>query len=233
MTYEQGTVMIANMALTAMGLRTINSMDQDNDSASLLKLYYPIVLRRILSEYDWNFARQTKNLLQVVNDVEYKNYEYTFQLPDHFVSARRVRPEQAYWEIYDNSTLCINTVAYETIDVLDPDDYEIINQEERAFVELTYTRDDIDPMKMNAGFSQYLAFSLADEVSYMLTSDMNVSQMVLSKSNAFQAIAQVEDSTNTRMKERTEKKPWYRDLSEYYSEKYRDGGPNATEDFIK
>jgi len=109
---------------------------------------------------------------------------------------------------------------------------EVIQQTE-LFMELTYTKDDIDPMKMNPGFTQYLAYSLAQEVGFMLTGDLNVTQMVLNLANSYQAIAHVEDSTKSRREEYGEKPPWFRDDRAYFARRYRDGGPNATEDFTE
>ena len=231
MNYEQGRTMICNMALTQLGLEMIENLDQQNDPAKLMKLYYPIVLRRILSEYDWNFARKTLDVTEVTPDIQYKNYDYSFQLPEDFLVARRVRPEQNYWEIYDNDTLVLNTPAQRMINVLDPDDYNVVNEELQYYVELTYTRNDVDAMKMNAGFLQYFAYSLAQETGFMLTGDIGVVQMVLNLSNSYQSIAHVEDSTNTRMREPNERPPWHRNHKDYIEQKYRDGGPNATEEF--
>lgn len=231
MNYDQGETMIANMALTAMGNEMIDSFSQLNDSAKLMKLYYPVVLKRILSEYDWNFARRTVDIFEVSPTDEYKNYDYSFQLPEDFVAAKRVRPEQIYWEIYDNDTLRCNRVATRSIDVLNPDNPDEVIQEDQNYLELTYIKNDIDPMKMNPGFSQYLAYSLAQETAFMLTGDLGVTQMVLNLANSYQAIAHVEDSTNTKKQEYGEKLPWFRDTREYYARRYRDGGPNATEDF--
>lgn len=231
MNFYQGQVNIANMALTALGLDMIESFEQNNSPAKLMKLYYPIILQRILSEYDWNFARRTVDITQVEPVDEYKNYDYAFGLPEDFVAVQRIRPEQLYWEIYDNDTLRCNTPAERTKDVLDPDNYENVLQETEYYMELTYTKDDVDPMKMSPGFAQYLAYSLAQETGFMLTGDLNVTQMVLNFANSYQAIAHVEDASRTKRKEYGEKKPWFRDDAAYYARRYRDGGPNATEDF--
>jgi len=230
MNYEQGVTKLANYALNAIGIDMINSIDQNSDSARQVKEYYEIILRRILSEYDWNFARRTVDIFEVVPPDEYKNYDYAFGLPEDFVAARRVRPEQ-YYEIYDNDTLRCNNPAERVVIVLDPADPNNTIEAKQNYMELTYTKYDIDPMKMNPAFFQYLAYSIAQEIAFKLTGDMNITQMVLNLANSYQAIAHVEDSTNSRMKEDGEKPFWYRNERDYWARRYRDGGPYATEDF--
>lgn len=233
MTYALGVTKIVNMALTSIGKEMIENIDQKNDSAMLMKMYYPIVLKRVLSEYDWNFARRTVDLSQVTPPDEYKNYKYSFVLPEGYVAARRVRPEQ-YYEIYDNDTLRLNHVVTKTVDVLDEGDYTVIRQDTVEYVELTFTWEQPDPMKYNPGFSQYLAYSLAHETAFMLTGDTGLTQMALSLANSYQVAAQVEDATIARARfEPKEKPPWYLKKRGYLRKLYRDGGPYATEDFYK
>ena len=232
MNYEMGATKIANFALNIIGKDMINSIEQDTESARQIKEYYDIVLKRILSEYDWNFARRTVDIYLVDPQDEYKNYTYAFDLPADYVAARRIRPEQ-YYEIYDNDTLRCNHSAEREVEVVDPEDHTKRIKQTQYYLELTYTKGDIDPMKMNPAFFQYFAASLAQEVAFFLTGDMNVMQMALSLSNSYQAIAHVEDASISRFKEYGEKPYWYINQSRYYSERYRDGGPNATEDFIK
>ena len=230
MMYELGVTKLANFALNAIGIDMINSIDQEVDPARQIKEYYGVVLKRVLSEYDWNFARRTVDIYEVIPPDEYKNYDYAMGLPDNFVAARRVVPEQ-YYEIYDNSTLRCNIVAERTVEVLDPADRSHTIPAVQKYIEMTYTKLDIDPMKMNAGFFQYLAYSIAQEIAFMLTGDTSITQMILNLANSYQAIAHVEDSTNSRHKEYGSKPYWYRNTSDFYSRRYRDGGPDATESF--
>ena len=230
MTIDQGQTKLANMALTAIGLERIVNMDQENDSASYMKDYYPIVLRRILSERDWNFARRTVDLSGVIPIDEYKNYKYTFSLPEDYVAARRVRPEQ-YYEIYDNTTLRCNEVASKIVESVDPADYNKIIKKAVNFVELTYTKVTEDPMTFNPAFFQYFAYSLASEVAFMLTGDQGVVASVIGLNNSFQTIAYVEDSNRSRFKNDGKEMPWHMNRRDALAYKYRDGGPRGTEDF--
>ena len=232
MNYEMGKTKIANYALNIIGKEMVNSIEQDTESARQINEYYDIVLKRILSEYDWNFARRTIDIFEVVPGDDYKNYDYAFGLPANYVAARRVRPEQ-YYEIYDNDTLRCNNPAERVVEVVDPEDSNKSIEATQRYMELTYTKSDIDPMKMNPAFFQYFAASLAQEVAFFLTGDMNVMQMALTLANSYQAIAHVEDASISRYQEYGEKPFWYRNHKEYYARRYRDGGPNATEDFLK
>lgn len=230
MNFEQGITKVGNFALTALGLEMIDSIEQNNDSAMYIKEYYDIVLRRILSEYDWNFARRTLDIFEVSPPDQYKNYDYAFGLPDNFIAPRRVRPEQ-YYEIYDNDTLRCNKPTSRTVQVLDPADPNNTIDALQNYIEITFTKGDIDPMKMNPGFFQYLAYSIANEVGLMLTGSLQIVQTVLALANSYQAIAHVEDSTNSRFNESGEKPYWYLNKQDHLARKYRDGGPDATEDF--
>lgn len=230
MTYEQGVTKVTNFALTALGLERIQSIDQEVDSASLMKEYYPIILKRLLGEYDWNFARRTLDLTEYSPQDIYKNYEYTFVLPADCVAARRVRPEQ-YYEIYDNDSLRCNTAVQKTVQITSADNYEVLEEHIVNYVELTYTRLCQDPMKFNPAFFQYLAYSMAIETAWMLTADTAVVNMVTQLGNSYQVIAQVEDNTISRKDGSGEKPYWARNKRDYFRNRYRDGGPNATEDF--
>jgi hypothetical protein len=229
--YNQGTVDIANMALTALGMEMISGFDEKNDSAKTMKMYYPIILRRLLVEYDWNFARRTVDLTEYTPPDSYKNYEYSFVLPENYIAARRVRPEQ-YYEIYDNDTLRCNKVANRNVESLIPGSATETEITIQNYVEMTYTSDAQDAMKFNPGFIQYMAYSLATDTGFFLTGDPGVVQMVTGLANAHQVIAYVEDATIARARFQPKEKPyWYRNRSLYYKELYRDGGPDATEDF--
>jgi len=232
MEFNQGHIEVSNMALFAIGVDRITSFDQDTDSSMLCKMYYPIVEKRILAEYDWNFARRTVDIYEVETNDEYKNYKYSFNLPADYVAARRVRPEQ-YYEIYDNDTLRCNRCGVKTVEYVSEEDYNIVIEREVNFLELTYTKNYPDPMKYNPAFMQYLAYSIASEIAFMLTGDKSVVQMAIDLSNSYQDIARVEDASISRWEEYGEKPYWYMNKRDYYLKRYKDGGPNATEDFFK
>ena len=214
MTIEQGQTKVANMALTALGLERIENMDQKNDSASYMKDYYPIVLRRILAERDWNFARRTVDIYPTNPPTVYKNYQLAFALPEDYVAIQRLAPEQ-YFEIYDNDKLVCNT-HLEREEETEGDPIIV------KYVELTYTMVAEDPMKFSPGFFQYFAYSLASEVAFMLTGDNNIMNTVLALNNSYQTIAYVEDSRRARYSQDYGKLPWHRNKTPYYAHRYRD-----------
>ncbi|RKX49379.1 MAG: hypothetical protein DRP32_05255, partial [Thermotogae bacterium] len=225
MNYSQGSVDIANMALTALGLDMISGFDEKNDPAKYMKMYYPLVLRRILADHDWNFARRTVDLTEYRPPDQYKNYEYAFVLPENFVATLRVRPEQ-YFEIYDNDTLRCNKANSRTVQVLRAGSASIFDDHIQEYVEMTYTSEAQDAMKFNPAFAQYFALSLAIDTGFMLTGDRNVLQDVTGLGNSYQTIAFVEDATISRANfEPDEKPPWYMNRRDYYAKRYRDGGP--------
>lgn len=231
MNFDQGAVNVANMALTALGKDKISGFEERNDSADLLKLYYPVILRRILSEHDWNFARRTVDLSEYSPTDEYKNYDYTFVLPENYIAARRVRPEQ-YYEIYNNSSLRCNRVSERIVQVLREGSSTVFDDHVQKYVELTYTIAAQDAMTFNPAFTQYFAYSLAIDTGFMLTGDLNVVRYVTELGNSYQTIAFVEDASISRAAFEPKEKPyWYRNRNQYYATRYRDGGPDATEDF--
>lgn len=220
MTIEQGKTVLANMALTAIGLERISNLDQNNDSASYMKDYYPVVLKRLLAERDWNFARRTVDIYRVFPIDEYKNYDYVFSLPEDYVALQRVRPEQ-YFEVYDNIYLVCNKPDEKTIIITAGESLET-EEQVIPFIELTYTKYNEDPMTYSPGFYQYFAYSLASEVAFMLTGDQNIMGTVLSLNNSYQTIAYVEDARVSRHSQPYGNLPWYRNKSEYYKKRYRD-----------
>jgi len=228
MKYEQGVTRIANLALTALGLERITNINQENDSAMLMKEHYELTLRTLLGERDWNFARRTIDLTQLNEPDMYKNYEYSFSLPADFIASRSIVPEQ-YYEIYDNDTIRLNRALTKIERVIDANDYTVFNEYEVKYVELTYTMMAEDPMKYNPAFIQYFAYTLAADTGFMLTGDMSVVNMVVQMANSFQIKAYVEDGYISRHKEYGEKRPWYRDHSRYYALRYRDRRLHETE----
>jgi len=230
MIYEHGITKVANFALTALGKDRIQSIDQDNDSANIIKMYYAVILNKILTDYDWNFARRTVDLTQVVPRDEYKNYRYSFALPSDFAGVRRVIPEQ-YYEIYDNATLRLNAPATRTVQVVGETIDDIIDVEQE-FVELTYTKNDLDPMKMNSSFILYLAYSIAAETCIIFTGNLELDGYIKSLASKYGVEAEMADSTKSRHIEYGEKPPWSYNRNDYYRERFRDGGPYATESFL-
>lgn len=79
---------VCNAALLMLGDKTIQSLDQQNNTkATLCNFWYPNTRDAVLRAFPWNFAGALADLTKFTDPPEF-DFDYRFQLPDDFVKAR-------------------------------------------------------------------------------------------------------------------------------------------------
>ena len=75
-------VQICNMALLALGTRTISSMDERTPEAVYCTQHYDLALEEVLRDHPWNFAQSRKRLAKVAMPEEWaREYSQAFAYP--------------------------------------------------------------------------------------------------------------------------------------------------------
>ncbi len=101
-------VTLANMALRAAKLTTIDSLDDTNELASYIKEIFPDVIKEQLGEHLWGFARKTNPMTLLVDTFE--DWAYLHDNPDDMVM-----PERYYPTGYNYKTQFLAAEQYEVI----------------------------------------------------------------------------------------------------------------------
>lgn len=165
---------IVNDALATLGEQPIVNLDKENatSTAILVRMKYPLVLRALLMDADWNCARQTQKLSRL--DVPPKRgYQYTFQLPTD--------PEclQIQQISIDNGESFIDLNAYYNIhsgpkeSIFDIDGDTLLCNSETVWVKYTGL---IDPSRLDPMLASAFSAKLAAELAYAIPASAALGQ---------------------------------------------------------
>ena len=151
---------ICNMALAYLGQAPITSLDQDNERARWLKLFYEPVRDEVLRTHNWAFAVVEKPLVRV--DTACGPEQYSYKYPADALFIRRVSspqtPKQAvtFTERYEESLQM----------------RVLITAIPQAVAR--YTRRITDETQFDPAFSKALALALASDAALALTGDVSL-----------------------------------------------------------
>ncbi len=144
---------IQNSALIKLGAELINSEDDENKRARLIKEQYPKVRDDLLRAHPWKFARTRVELAPIdpIPD-EYSSfdYDYVFQLPSD----------------------CLRVIG---TNLCDTDQWDV---EDRFFLANTtpviikYIKQVTNVTKFDDNFCECLAWALAADIAYALTQNV-------------------------------------------------------------
>lgn len=93
---------LVNRAFQQIGAETIDALTLEASPAAALavNLAQPCV-DELLSEHPWRFAKQTRQLSEVAEDMPPDSrWEHQFALPDDFLNVIQTSEDQARWEIF-------------------------------------------------------------------------------------------------------------------------------------
>ena len=136
---------ICNEALTALGENAIVALTDNSKAARLCNLKYANKRDYLLRRYPWSFA--TKRIT-LAPDVAIPEFEFSaqFTLPVDCIQFREIYPDTVIYDIENRKILCDESVLY-----------------------IKYTRQVVDPNKMDATFIETLAALMARELAVPLT----------------------------------------------------------------
>ena len=81
---------ISNMALVNLGITTlISSLTERSVEAKLCKLYIDSVIKEVLRDFDWNFAKRTVSL-SLLNDSNEGKFQYSYLYPSECVKFLKI-----------------------------------------------------------------------------------------------------------------------------------------------
>jgi len=163
--YSQTT--IANLALAYLGQSPITSLQQDNESARWISLFYEPVRDEVLRTHDWAFATVEKPLVQLAGIMAEGKFTYAY--PTDALFIRRVYSPQ------DPHT----PVPFEERFEVDSHARVLITSVPQAHVR--YTRQMTDETQYDPAFVKCFALALACDLALALTGDVNLSARLQQK----------------------------------------------------
>ena len=171
---------IANAALRRLGSQRINSIDDNNKRAEVLKDLYPIVRDELLDSGFWNFAMKRAQLSKLSSEPTF-GWRNAFALPTDYLRMYRVNsstfkggsghlPEFFATSFSDNPAFVVEGNALLT-DLSD--------------VFCVYTSKVTDSSLFSRGFVKALYLKLAAECAYSLTQDRDLTNDLTQEARAW------------------------------------------------
>lgn len=152
---------IANLALAYLGQAPIASLQQNNEQARWLSLFYEPVRDEVLRTHDWAFATVEKPLVQLAGSAEDGQFIYAY--PTDALFIRRVySPQNPH-----------TPVPFEEQFKADSHARVLVTPIEHACVR--YTRKMTDETQYDPAFVKCFALALACDAALALTGDVNLS----------------------------------------------------------
>ena len=161
-------ITICNLALAQLGQAPISSLEQDDEKARRLNLFYEPVRDEVLRTHNWAFAG-TEEPLVLIAEQEKPMGQYIYRYPTEALFIRRIFVQKAasknlpFKEIFRTDLHCrvLETEAKE------------------AFAE--YTRRIIDENQFDPAFVKSFSLALACDLAVALTGDASLASQILQK----------------------------------------------------
>ncbi len=177
-------VEICNLALSRIGMVTINGIDEASEAARLCNQFYDVTRKVVLRRSAWPFATRRIQLARI--DVQPKDYLYAYRYPNNCVCLRKLYTEN-YRRLPDfNHYKVLSDTAGRIL-------YTDI---ENAWME--YTADIKDCTLFDDEFVQALSWKLAAEIAFKLTGNASIMTSCLQAYNAYftEAVADASNEQN-------------------------------------
>jgi len=159
---------ICNLALAYLGQAPIASLEQDNEQARWLSLFYEPVRDEVLRTHDWAFAAAEKPLILVQHPAA-ETGEYLYKYPADALFIRRVYSPSAPQ----------TPVAFS--ERFDPTHRVRVLRTAAPQACVHYTRRITDETLYDAAFVKCLALALACDTALALTGDISLSARLQQK----------------------------------------------------
>jgi len=158
---------IANLALAYLGQAPITSLQQNNEQARWLSLFYEPVRDEVLRTHDWAFATVEKPLVQLAGSAAEGRFTYVYPADALFI--RRVYSSQKPY----------SPIPFEERFEVDSHVRVIVTSIEHACAR--YTRKITDETQYDPAFVKCFALALACDAALALTGDVNLSATLQQK----------------------------------------------------
>lgn len=150
---------ICNMALAYLGQAPISSLNQDNERARWMKLFYEPVRDEVLRTHNWAFAATEKPLVQLAS-VSVCPGHFCYKYPADALFIRRVFAPSC------PQKPLLFTEQY------DPVQHQRMLVAEVPQAVAYYTRRVMDETQFDASFAKTFALALASDAALALTGDV-------------------------------------------------------------
>lgn len=147
---------ICQRALMNLGAAPINSFDTPGDTAKFLKISYPAIRSTIISAYQWECMRSSKELTRETGTPD--GFKYSFIMPPNMVGA----PVAIYWS---NAPYIRATSGFEVRG------RRILSNYERLWCEYTVEKPEEE---WPAWFAELMVGAVCAEIAFMVTDQQNV-----------------------------------------------------------
>ncbi len=143
----ESDVEIVNYAFTMLGVKRINSLEEDTEQARSANAVYTLVRDMCLSEHEWNFATQRVSLGSALSDTPLFDYDYQFSLPNDCLRVIDTNLNvNDPWKVEGRVLLCDSSSVY-----------------------IKYVKKETSPTKYSSSFVEYFATRLAEKLAFPLT----------------------------------------------------------------
>ncbi len=176
-------VQICNMALVAIGERTITALTDANENGRRCNQLYDFARQSVLQAHPWNFATVVKPLA-LLNGETVPDWDYLYSYPSNCLAVRRVYNESTVGDPREHK--------YRTLTSPDTYTHAIATDQVDAYIEYTY--DAMDPTRYSKSFVQALVFYLAFLLSPKLTGNEKKASTMLQLYNLEISNAQQHDA---------------------------------------
>lgn len=177
-------VQICNIALTEIGVNTIQNLTQTSKEARTCNVLYPVARDAVLRDHNWGFA--SKRLALALLTETYTGWDYAYQYPTDCLVLRK---------IYDSTTETVSgfsKVEYEISTNEDLDRRVILTNKEEAVG--IYTAAITDANLFDKLFIDALSYYLASKLTLPLRAKRDLSELMYRKYQIQMGKAQSTDS---------------------------------------
>ena len=157
---------ICNLALAHLGQSAISSLEQENDKARRLNLFYAPVRDEVLRTHNWAFAG-VQEPLALLEDACDEQGRWSYKYPNEALFVRRV------------FTAGCNRAVFEEFFRPDLHSRVILTPAKQAYAE--YTRRITDETLFDAAFIKSFSLALACDLAVCLTADTQLAAQLLQK----------------------------------------------------
>lgn len=161
---------IANLALAQLGQEPISSLEQDDERARRLRLFYDPVRREVLRTHNWSFACTQADLALLEPQTNGQSTDYVYAYPQDCLFLRKVYAG-------GNCGKTNGPVAFKELYRQACQARVIICQVPQARAE--YTRDVTDTTIFDPAFVKAFSLALAADLAVALSADMALAQRIL------------------------------------------------------
>ncbi len=161
-------ITICNLALAQLGQAPISSLDQDDEKARRLNLFYEPVRDEVLRTHNWAFAAAEESL-GLIEEPQKNSGRYVYKYPAEALFIRRVFNREGAKEPVKFREIFRTDLHCRVLETTVP----------QAYAE--YTRRILDENLFDSAFVKSFSLALACDLAVALTGDSTLAAQILQK----------------------------------------------------